>query len=66
MKDKILFLDSKTIPRTFNVLEAKHGTKYKRKRYNEFATEATTSRLRKTERKKIMGCLPKVLFFNAF
>ena len=31
-----------TIPRTFNVLEAKLGTKNKTKRYNEVATEATT------------------------
>ena len=52
MKDKILFLESKTTPRTFNALEAKLGTKPKEKRYNEVATEATTSRLRKTERKK--------------
>ena len=41
VKDKILFLDSKTTPRTFNALEAKLGTK--NKRYNEVAIEATTS-----------------------
>ena len=43
MKDINLFLDSKTIPHTFNALEAKLGTKTKRKRYNEVATEVITS-----------------------
>ena len=49
MKDRILFLDSKTTPRTFNASEAKLGTKTKRKRYNEVATEATSSRLKKNK-----------------
>ena len=38
-----LFLDSNSIPRTFNALEAKLGTTNKRKRYNEVATEVITS-----------------------
>ena len=50
MKDRNLFLDSKTTPRTLNALEAKLGTKTKRKRYNEVYTEATTSRLKKNKK----------------
>ena len=50
MKDRNLFLDRKTIPCTFNALEAKLGKKTKRTRYNEVATEATTSRLKKSKK----------------
>ena len=32
VKDRNLFLDSKTIPRTFNALEAKLGTKNQKKK----------------------------------
>ena len=51
MKDRNLFLDSKTTPRTFNELEAKLGTKTKRKRYNKVATQETISRLKKSKNK---------------
>ena len=69
MKDIILFLDSKTTPSTFNSLEAKLGTKNQKKRYNEVATEATTSRLKEnkkqTESKRWVAS-QQALFFNAF
>ena len=69
MKDKILFLDSKTTPRTFNALEAKLGTKTKIKRYNKVATEETTSRLKKSKKQtesKRWVASQQALFFNAF
>ena len=51
MKDRNLFLDSKTIPRTFSALEAKLGTKTRRKRYNGVATEEQLHDSRKAKRK---------------
>ena len=64
MKDRNLFLNSETTPRTFNALEAKLGTKNQKKKYNEVDIEATTSRLKKNKNKlkEKMGCLPTSAF----
>ena len=59
MKDRNLFLDSKTIPRTFNALEAKLGKKPKRKIYNEVATDNNFMAQEKAKNKvKVKDGLP--------
>ena len=68
MKDRNLFLDSKTTPRTFNALEAKLGTKTKKK-YNEVSTEEKNSILKKSKKQtesKRWVASQQALFFNAF
>ena len=65
MKDKILFLDSKTTPRNFNALEAKLGTKTKIKRYNEVDTEEKLHDSRKIKSKlKVKDGLPPNKHFS--
>ena len=66
MKDKILFLDSKTTPRTFNALEAKLGTKNQKKKIQRSCYIGNNlmyqEKQNKTERKENMGCLTTSAF----
>ena len=68
VKDRNLFLDSKTIPRTFNALEAKLGTKNQKKRYNEVATgnNSMTQEKQKQKLKKRWVASQQALLFIAF
>ena len=59
VKDKILFLDSKTTPRTFNALEAKLGTKNQKKKIQSSFYREQLHDSRKIKRKlKVKDGLP--------
>ena len=65
-----LFLDSKSTHRTLNALEATswHKNQNKKIKWSFYRgnNNHDSKKQKETESKKIMGCLPKVLFFIVF